>query len=196
VTLSGARLPEPVAHDGWVRARLRSAHLRALAEPPVVRQAADIRPGADAQTPREGTAWHLDPDADHAARIRTAAAIAAVIAGEQFAPLTVAQVKYAVCRAFGLTRQALEAPGRRHAVPRHLAMVLARRASRLSLAEIGRRFGGRDHSTVRYAIRKWEAAAGGDDGWRIIALRLAGQLPSPSRSATMMCLKKLAADFR
>jgi chromosomal replication initiator protein len=85
-------------------------------------------------------------------------AIAVVMAGEQPAPLNLGQVKYAVCRAFGLASEALESPGRQHAQPRHLAMALARRATRLSLAEIGRRFGGRDHSTVRAAVRKWDAA--------------------------------------
>jgi chromosomal replication initiator protein len=39
-------------------------------------------------------------------------------------------------------------------VPRQLAMYLARRHTALSLAEVGKEFGGRDHATVLYAERK------------------------------------------
>ena len=38
--------------------------------------------------------------------------------------------------------------------PRQIAMHLARRITNLSLGEIGGYFGGRDHSTVLYAIDK------------------------------------------
>ena len=40
--------------------------------------------------------------------------------------------------------------------PRHTAMFLTRQLTTLSLPEIGRRFGGRDHSTVLHAIHKVE----------------------------------------
>jgi chromosomal replication initiator protein len=39
-------------------------------------------------------------------------------------------------------------------LPRQVVMYLARRLTTLSLEEIGEHFGGRDHSTVLYAIRK------------------------------------------
>lgn len=38
--------------------------------------------------------------------------------------------------------------------PRHLAMYLCRHLTQLSLPDIGRQFGGKDHSTVIHAIRK------------------------------------------
>jgi chromosomal replication initiator protein len=38
--------------------------------------------------------------------------------------------------------------------PRHTAMYLIRQLTDLSLPEIGRHFGGRDHSTVLHAIQK------------------------------------------
>ncbi len=39
---------------------------------------------------------------------------------------------------------------------RHVAMWMCRRVLRLSLAQIGRQFGDRDHSTILHAIRKTE----------------------------------------
>lgn len=40
--------------------------------------------------------------------------------------------------------------------PRHMAMFLCKEMTLNSLAEIGRRFGGRDHTTVRHAVIKME----------------------------------------
>ncbi len=45
---------------------------------------------------------------------------------------------------------------RRLLIPRQLSMYLARRLTRLSLAQIGTYFGGRDHTTVLHACRKIE----------------------------------------
>ncbi len=46
---------------------------------------------------------------------------------------------------------------RRVARPRQVAMYLARKLTTRSLPEIGRRFGGRDHTTVLHACRRIEA---------------------------------------
>jgi chromosomal replication initiator protein len=40
--------------------------------------------------------------------------------------------------------------------PRQIAMYLAKTLTLRSLPEIGRRFGGRDHTTVLHAVRKIE----------------------------------------
>lgn len=40
--------------------------------------------------------------------------------------------------------------------PRHIAMYLARRHTKLSFPELGREFGGRDHSTIQHGFRKVE----------------------------------------
>jgi chromosomal replication initiator protein len=46
--------------------------------------------------------------------------------------------------------------------PRQVAMYLAKVLTLRSLPEIGRRFGGRDHTTVLHAVRKIENLAGND----------------------------------
>ena len=46
--------------------------------------------------------------------------------------------------------------------PRQIAMYLAKALTPRSLPEIGRRFGGRDHTTVLHAVRKIEKAIGED----------------------------------
>lgn len=49
--------------------------------------------------------------------------------------------------------------------PRQVAMYLVKILTLRSLPEIGRRFGGRDHTTVLHAVRKIEALAGNDSAF-------------------------------
>ncbi|MBM3984687.1 MAG: chromosomal replication initiator protein DnaA [Planctomycetes bacterium] len=71
------------------------------------------------------------------------------------------------CRHFGV--KAADLLGRRRsqsiALPRQVAMFLARSLTALSLEEIGGHFGGRDHSTVLYAIEKIRSRVEGDKGF-------------------------------
>jgi chromosomal replication initiator protein len=61
-----------------------------------------------------------------------------------------------VGRHFNVGRTDLLSPRRARAVvvPRQIGMYLAKKLTARSLPEIGRRFGGRDHSTVLHAVRK------------------------------------------
>jgi len=54
----------------------------------------------------------------------------------------------------------------RSLLPRQVGMSLARQLTGLSLEQIGRYFGGRDHSTVLHACRKVEQALGHDAALR------------------------------
>ena len=70
-------------------------------------------------------------------------------------PCTVAAVVDATATQFGLSAEELLARDRRPQVAhaRKVAMYLARELTGQSLPEIGRGFGGRDHSTVHSAVR-------------------------------------------
>jgi curved DNA-binding protein CbpA len=63
-----------------------------------------------------------------------------------------------VCDRFRLPLDTMESPSRlwEHAHPRQLAMRLSREFTHKSLPNIGRHFGGRDHTTVIHAIRAVE----------------------------------------
>jgi hypothetical protein len=65
-------------------------------------------------------------------------------------------IKRAVAAEFGIDVRAIEGPNRsrRFAWPRQVAMYLARDLTQRSTTEIGRAFGGRDHTTVIYAERE------------------------------------------
>lgn len=61
-----------------------------------------------------------------------------------------------VGRHYNVARQDILSPRRARSVviPRQVGMYLAKKMTARSLPEIGRRFGGRDHSTVLHAVRK------------------------------------------
>ncbi len=65
-------------------------------------------------------------------------------------------VEHAVCEAFHLDPEVLKSDGRARAVayPRMMAMYLARKHAGAAYSEIGRYFGGRNHSTVIAAEKK------------------------------------------
>ena len=64
--------------------------------------------------------------------------------------------------------------------PRQIAMYLAKQLTQRSPPEIGRKFGGRDHTTVMHAVRKVESCPGPEPSPRIVnMLRRAGGLRPP-----------------
>jgi chromosomal replication initiator protein len=73
-------------------------------------------------------------------------------------------IQRAVARQYNVSRSDLLSSRRTANVvrPRQVAMYLAKTLTLRSLPEIGRRFGGRDHTTVLHAVRKIEALVGKD----------------------------------
>lgn len=83
-------------------------------------------------------------------------------------PITPELIQRAVAECFDLRIADLKTR-RRHRMfsyPRHMAMYLMRDLTRLSLPEIGELFGGRDHSSVLYALNKTSRLAEEDDQFR------------------------------
>jgi chromosomal replication initiator protein len=72
--------------------------------------------------------------------------------------LSVEHILDAVCAKFNLKPEDILSSGRRHDLvfARQVAMYLCRKHLGLSFPELGRAFGGRDHSTVLYSCRKVE----------------------------------------
>ena len=82
---------------------------------------------------------------------------------------------HAVAREWSVTSDELTGPSRTRllVLPRQVAMYLCRELARLAFAEIGRVFGGRDHSTVMHNIERAEAslAENASLGRRVATLR-------------------------
>jgi chromosomal replication initiator protein len=78
--------------------------------------------------------------------------------------VTIEEIQKRVAEHYGIRLADMHSARRARAVarPRQVAMYLAKQLTPRSLPEIGRKFGGRDHTTVIYAIRKVEDLRTGD----------------------------------
>jgi chromosomal replication initiator protein len=78
--------------------------------------------------------------------------------------ITVDEIQKTVAEHFQLKQADLLSDRRNRAVarPRQIAMYLCKQHTTRSYPDIGRRFGGRDHTTVLHAVRKIEKAIGED----------------------------------
>ncbi|MGC1301068.1 MAG: chromosomal replication initiator protein DnaA [Caulobacteraceae bacterium] len=78
--------------------------------------------------------------------------------------ITVDDIQKAVAEHYGLKQADLLCERRTRAVarPRHAAMYLAKQLTTRSYPDIGRRFGGRDHTTVLHAVKRIEQLKGED----------------------------------
>lgn len=69
-------------------------------------------------------------------------------------------------------------------LPRQIAMYLCKLLTSLSLPHIGRKFGGRDHTTVLHAVRKIERLRQEDPELDALIAQFCAELTSPDRSAS------------
>jgi chromosomal replication initiator protein len=76
--------------------------------------------------------------------------------GEEEKIITMEQIQRKVAEAYGIKLSDLKAKNRTKAVafPRQIAMYLSRQLTHASLSEVGRAFGGKDHTTVLHAVDK------------------------------------------
>jgi chromosomal replication initiator protein len=94
---------------------------------------------------------------------------------------TVEDIQRATCELFGISPEELLSSSRtaRVAWPRQLAMYLSRELTEESLPAIGRRFGGRDHTTVMHACRRTSARIDADETTRGAVEKLCKALDCP-----------------
>ncbi len=80
------------------------------------------------------------------------------------ARITIEDIQRAVCTHYRIDKTEMASQRRTRCVarPRQVAMYLAKELTPRSFPEIGRRFGGRDHSTVIHAVKTIEALRIGD----------------------------------
>ncbi len=86
-----------------------------------------------------------------------------LISGVEPRRIKIEDILRIVSRHFGVSRADLLSQRRHRSVvwPRQIGMYLAKQMTSRSLPEIGRRFGGRDHTTVLHAIRKIDGEING-----------------------------------
>jgi len=78
--------------------------------------------------------------------------------------ITIDEIQRKVAEHYGLKMQDMHSARRARNVarPRQVAMFLCKKLTSRSLPEIGRKFGGRDHTTVMHAVRKIDELMAGD----------------------------------
>jgi len=81
--------------------------------------------------------------------------------------VTIEEIQKRVAEHFNIRLADMHSARRARAVarPRQVAMYLAKQLTSRSLPEIGRKFGGRDHTTVMHAVRKVEELRSADAGF-------------------------------
>jgi chromosomal replication initiator protein len=81
--------------------------------------------------------------------------------------VTIEDIQRRVAEHFNIKLADMQSPRRARQVarPRQVAMFLAKQLTTRSLPEIGRKFGGRDHTTVMHAVKKVEELCAADLGF-------------------------------
>jgi chromosomal replication initiator protein len=81
---------------------------------------------------------------------------------------TIEDIQRKVCEHYGIRLADMHSPRRARPVarPRQLAMYLCKQLTTHSLPEIGRKFGGRDHTTIIHGVRKIEELLADDSALR------------------------------
>lgn len=103
---------------------------------------------------------------------------ACMIVDRVMATPSVRDIQRAVCRLYGMDPMDMISSRRQAKIvrPRQIAMYLARALTPKSYPEIGRRFGGRDHTTVLHAERKIAELIQRDDALAAEVRELADEL--------------------
>ncbi len=92
-------------------------------------------------------------------------AIADLVGTREPRRIRIEDIQKVVATHYNVSKQDLLSARRTRAIvrPRQIAMYLAKTMTPRSFPEIGKRFGGRDHTTVLHAVRKVEELAAADE---------------------------------
>ena len=92
-------------------------------------------------------------------------AIADLVGAREPRRIRIEDIQKVVASHYNVSKHDLLSARRTRAIvrPRQIAMYLAKTMTPRSFPEIGKRFGGRDHTTVLHAVRKVEELAAGDE---------------------------------
>jgi Bacterial dnaA protein helix-turn-helix len=109
--------------------------------------------------------------------------------------VTIAEIQSAVAERFSLPLSEMTSARRSADVarPRQVAMFLAKELTPQSMPEIGRRFGGRDHTTVIHACRQVTKRCAEDDELAGCVRALSSFLSDPARDRPPLRIPALAA---
>ncbi len=112
--------------------------------------------------------------------------------GEDQHQATIEHIARLVCERFRISRKDLSGTKRSRAIafPRQVAMYVARQLTTCSLIEIGKAFGGRDHSTVGHACSKIARLMTSDDA----TIGLVNELMSEAQLPSSANLPRAARD--
>ncbi len=94
------------------------------------------------------------------------------------APVSIAEIQGVVCRKLGVKTADLQSKGRTKSLSkaRQIGIYLARTMTNASQTDIGNAFGGRDHSTVSYAIDTMKDLLESDPSFRTFMEQLADEI--------------------
>ncbi len=97
---------------------------------------------------------------------------------EEYKPLTADTIQKVVADFYGIKYQDMKTKKRTKdiALPRQIAMYLCKRLTDLSLGDIGKNFGGKDHATVIYACKQIDERRSNDENFNRVIEGITGKV--------------------
>ncbi|KJU86968.1 chromosomal replication initiation protein [Candidatus Magnetobacterium bavaricum] len=93
-------------------------------------------------------------------------------------PINIENIQKMVCEYYGIKLTDIKAKKRTKEliIPRQLAMYISKQLTDLSLGDIGKAFGGKDHATVIYACKQVEAKIKKDEGFNKVVQQIINRI--------------------
>ncbi|MBF0538895.1 MAG: chromosomal replication initiator protein DnaA [Nitrospirae bacterium] len=93
-------------------------------------------------------------------------------------PITIDNIQKMVCEYYGIKLMDIKAKKRTKEliIPRQLAMYISKQLTDLSLGDIGKAFGGKDHATVIYSCKQVDAKMQEDEGFNKVVQQIINRI--------------------